>query len=79
MEPEWAGNYGRIALVRADNGETIDAEISRVRLAELKLAVGEEAFVVFRHIRLFPAGAFAERDVASEDSTPSEVDAGRGI
>jgi sulfate transport system ATP-binding protein len=61
-----AGNYGRIALVRMDNGDTIDAEISRARLAELGLAAGDEAFVVFRHIRLFSkAGAFTERDVAA--------------
>ena len=74
-----AGNYGRIALVRADNGETIDAEISRVRLAELNLAAGDDAFVVFRHIRLFPAGAFAERDVTTDDASPAVVDAGRDI
>jgi sulfate transport system ATP-binding protein len=74
-----AGNYGRIALVRADNGETIDAEISRVRLAELKLAAGDEAFVVFRHIRLFPSGAFSERDVSTDDARAAVVDPGRDI
>lgn len=74
-----AGNYGRIALIRADNAETIDAEISRVRLAELNLQVGDEVWVVFRHIRLFPSGAFAERDVATDDSLPATLDAGQGI
>ena len=74
-----AGNYGRIALVRADNGETIDAEISRVRLSELNLAAGDEAFVVFRHIRLFPAGAFSERDVTADDSSAPVLDVGRDI
>ncbi len=74
-----AGNTGRVALVRLDNGDTIDAELSRVRLAELKLAADEEVWIVFRHIRLFPAGAFAERDVASDDAVPAELDAGRDI
>jgi len=74
-----AGNYGRIALVRLDNGETIDAEISRVRVAELMLQPGDEVWVVFRHIRLFPSGTFAERDVATDDSAPASFDAGRGI
>jgi sulfate transport system ATP-binding protein len=75
-----AGNYGRIALVRADNGETIDAEISRVRLAELGLSPGDEAWVVFRHIRLFPKeGKFTERDVIADDATLATTDAGRGI
>ncbi|MCX6938166.1 MAG: sulfate ABC transporter ATP-binding protein [Verrucomicrobia bacterium] len=74
-----AGNYGRVALVRLDNGDTIDAELSRVRLKELGLAAGDEAHVVFRHIRLFPAGAFVERDVAADDATPAVVDAGRDI
>jgi sulfate/thiosulfate transport system ATP-binding protein len=74
-----AGNYGRVALIRADNGETIDAELSRVRLAELNLGVDDEVWVVFRHIRLFPAGAFAERDVTTEDVLPQTHDAGRGI
>ncbi len=74
-----AGNTGRVALIRADNGETIDAELSRVRLAELSLVAGDEAWVVFRHIRLFPAGAFAERDVATDDTNLTNVDAGRGI
>ena len=75
-----AGNYGRIALVRADNGEQIDAEISRVRLAELGLAPGDEAWVVFRHIRLFPKeGKFTERDVIADDATAPTADAGRGI
>ncbi len=75
-----AGNYGRVALVRTDNHETIDAEISRARLAELGLRAGEEASVVFRHIRLFPKeGKFTERDVVTEDAAPTLTDPGRGI
>jgi sulfate transport system ATP-binding protein len=72
-----AGNFGRVALQRVDNHETIDAEISRARLAELKLVAGDEAWVVFRHVRLFPAGAFTERDV-SED-IPAVADPGSDI
>ena len=72
-----AGNFGRVALQRVDSPETIDAEISRARLAELKLAVGDEAWVVFRHIRLFPAGAFTERDVSEE--IPAVADPGSDI
>ncbi|HTJ79665.1 MAG TPA: sulfate/molybdate ABC transporter ATP-binding protein [Rariglobus sp.] len=74
-----AGNYGRIALVRADTDDTIDAELSRVRLAELNLKVGDEVWVVFRHIRLFPSGAFSERDVITEDAAPATLDVGQGI
>ena len=74
-----AGNYGRVALERADNAETIDAEVSRFRLSELNLQVGDEVWVVFRHIRLFPAGAFSERDVATDDAVPASVDVGRDI
>ena len=75
-----AGNTGRIALVRLDNGEPIDAEVSRVRLAELRLVAGDEVWVVFRHIRLFPkTGTFTERDVVADDGTSATVDAGRGI
>ena len=74
-----AGNTGRVALVRADNGDAIDAELSRVRLAELNLLAGDEAWVVFRHIRLFPAGAFTERDVVTEDAAPAVADPGQGI
>jgi sulfate/thiosulfate transport system ATP-binding protein len=74
-----AGNFGRVALERIDNGETIDAEVARFRLAELNLKAGDEVWVVFRHIRLFPAGNFAERDVSTEDAAPATFDAGRGI
>jgi len=74
-----AGNFGRVALERIDNRETIDAEVARFRLAELNLKPGDEAWVVFRHIRLFPAGNFAERDVSTDDTTPATFDAGRGI
>ena len=74
-----AGNFGRVALQRVDSPEAIDAEISRSRLAELGLAVGDEAWVVFRHIRLFPAGAFTERDVSTEDAEHAVADPGRGI
>jgi sulfate/thiosulfate transport system ATP-binding protein len=74
-----AGNYGRVALQRVDHPDTIDAEISRARLSELNLQTGDEAWVVFRHIRLFPAGAFTERDVATEDADAAVADPGRGI
>jgi sulfate transport system ATP-binding protein len=74
-----AGNFGRVALERRDNRETIDAELSRARLAELQLQAGDEVWVVFRHIRLFPAGAFTERDVTTDDATPAVADPGRGI
>jgi sulfate transport system ATP-binding protein len=74
-----AGNFGRIALRRLENGEVIDAELPRFRLAELQLRDGDEVWVVFRHIRLFPSGAFTERDVAAEDAHPAVADPGRGI
>lgn len=60
-----AGSSARVALARLDNGEPIDAELSRARLAELDLVAGAEVFVVFRHIRLFPAaGRFSEQNLA---------------
>jgi len=75
-----AGNFGRVALQRLDHGETIDAEISRARLAELGLQPGEEVHVVFRHIRLFPKeGRFTERDVVADDAVPAVTDPGRDI
>lgn len=74
-----AGNYGRIALSRVDNNETIDAELSRARLADLQLQAGDEVWVVFRHVRLFPAGEFSERDVEGDDARPDVFDAGEGI
>ncbi len=75
-----AGNFGRVALQRLDNFETIDAEVSRARLAELGLRAGEEVYVVFRHIRLFPKeGRFTERDVVADDAVPAVTDPGRGI
>lgn len=74
-----AGNYGRIALSRVDNGDTIDAELSRARLAELQLKADEEVWVVFRHVRLFPAGAFAERDVDGDGAAADTYEAGQGI
>jgi sulfate/thiosulfate transport system ATP-binding protein len=62
-----AGNYGRVALRRIDTNEAFDAEISRERLCELRLAQGDEVAVVFRHIRLFPKdGAFMEQDLPEE-------------
>lgn len=55
-----------VTLTRLDNGDTIDAEISRGRLAELALATSDEVWVVFRHIRLFPEGGpFTERAFAA--------------
>jgi sulfate transport system ATP-binding protein len=74
-----AGNYGRIALSRVDNAETIDAELSRARLADLQLKAGEEVWVVFRHVRLFPAGAFAERDIGDDRETADTFESGQGI
>ena len=68
--------------MRSDIGDTIDAEISRARLAELALRAGEEVWIVFRHIRLFPKeGRFTERDVVAEDAEAPLVgpDQGRGI
>jgi len=61
-----AGNTGRVALRRLDTGEAFDAEISRARLSELALKQGDSAWVVFRHVRLFPKGQFYETDVAEE-------------
>jgi len=63
-----AGNTGRVALRRLDTGEAFDAELSRVRLSELGLGQGDSAWVVFRHVRLFPKGQFYETDVAEEES-----------
>ncbi len=58
-----AGNYGRVSLERADTGEHFEAEITRDRLHDLGLKQGDEVSVVFRHVRLFPRGQFAEADV----------------
>ena len=42
------------------------AEICRVRLTQLALTSGDEVWVVFRHIRLFPEGGkLVERDFAA--------------
>jgi sulfate/thiosulfate transport system ATP-binding protein len=57
-----AGSAARVDLSRMDNGEPLHAELSRARLTELELAVGDKVWAVFRHIRLFPAdGPPAER------------------
>lgn len=61
-----AGNYGRVTLQRLDTGETIEAEVPRDRLNELKLVDGEEVLVVLRHVRLFPKGKFCETDVSEK-------------
>lgn len=61
-----AGNYARVALRRLDTGEAFEAEVSRDRLRELKLARGDDVQVVFNHIRLFPKGQFVEMDLAPE-------------
>jgi sulfate transport system ATP-binding protein len=58
-----AGNYGRVSLQRADTSEPIEAEVARDRLHDLDLKQGDNVFVVFRHVRLFPRGRFAEADV----------------
>ncbi len=61
-----AGNAARVTLTRHDNGESLEAELSRTRLSELDLAVEDEVFAVFRHIRLFPkGGGLAEQDLAA--------------
>ncbi len=59
-----AGNYGRVSLQRADNGEHFEAEVARDRLHDLGLKQGDEVSVVFRHVRMFPQGKFAEADVS---------------
>ncbi|KXU38254.1 sulfate ABC transporter [Cephaloticoccus primus] len=61
-----AGNTGRVSLRRLDTGEAFDAELSRVRLAELALRQGDSVWVIFRHVRLFPKGQFYETDVTEE-------------
>jgi sulfate transport system ATP-binding protein len=58
-----AGNYARVALERLGHNEPFEAEIPRERLRELALCQGEVVSVVFRHVRLFPKGAFVEADV----------------
>ena len=61
-----AGNYGRVALQRVTTGEPLEAEVPRDRLRELDLRQGDEVFVVFRHVRLFPKGQFYETDVPDQ-------------
>jgi sulfate transport system ATP-binding protein len=70
-----AGNYGRVTLERIDTGETIEAEVSRDHLSDLKLEHGDKVAIVFRHIRLFPKGRFYETDVG-EDFTAAADQAG---
>ena len=67
-----AGNYGRVTLRRLDTGEAFEAEVPRDRLRELDLTDGDDVFVVFRHVRLFPKGQFYETDVREqEDAAPT--------
>ena len=66
-----AGSTGRVALHRLDTGEAFDAELSRVRLVELDLKQGDEVFVVFRHVKLFPRGQYYETDIAESGSADS--------
>jgi sulfate/thiosulfate transport system ATP-binding protein len=73
-----AGNYGRVSLERIDTGETIEAEVPRDRLLDLRLEQGDQVLVVFRHIRLFPKGQFFETDVKEEPAAPV-VDHAAGI
>lgn len=47
------GPLVRIELIRRDNGESIDAELSAERYDTLKLKEGERAFVKPRNLRLF--------------------------
>ncbi|WP_221030271.1 sulfate/molybdate ABC transporter ATP-binding protein [Actomonas aquatica] len=62
-----AGSTGRVVLRRLDTGEAFEAELSRGRLAELDLRAGEAAWVVFRHVRLFPDGRYTEADLRGSE------------
>jgi len=52
----WAsGPVVRLELLRDDNGNSLDAEISRDRYRQLALAVGDKVDVTPRNLRTFPA------------------------
>ena len=50
-----AGPVVRLELMREDNGNSLDAEISRDRYRELALNVGDKVDVTPRNLRTFPA------------------------
>ncbi len=50
-----AGPVVRLELLRDDNGNSLDAEISRDRYRELALSVGDKVDVTPRNLRTFPA------------------------
>jgi sulfate transport system ATP-binding protein len=50
-----AGPVVRLELTRDDNGNSLDAEISRDRYRELALSVGDKVEVTPRNVRTFPA------------------------
>ena len=50
-----AGPVVRLELLRDDNGNSLDAEISRDRYRELALVVGDKVDVTPRNLRTFPA------------------------
>ncbi|MBE2213911.1 MAG: sulfate ABC transporter ATP-binding protein [Opitutaceae bacterium] len=71
-----AGNYGRVTLQRLTTGEPLEAEVPRDQLRSLNLQQGDEVFVVFRHVRLFPKGQFYETDVKDETATEADISGG---
>lgn len=44
----------RLELLLAESDQTLEAEVSRERMAELRLNVGDAAFVTPRNLRVFP-------------------------
>jgi len=50
-----AGPVVRLELMREDNGNSLDAEISRDRYRELALSVGDKVEVTPRNLRTFPS------------------------
>ena len=50
-----AGPVVRLELLREDNGNSLDAEISRDRYRELALSVGDKVEVTPRNLRTFPS------------------------
>jgi len=71
-----AGNYGRVTLQRLTTGEPLEAEVPRDQLRALHLQQGDEVFVVFRHVRLFPKGQFFETDVKDDTSVEADISGG---
>ena len=50
-----AGPVVKLELLREDNGDRLDAELSRERYRELKLKVGDTVGVMARNLRVFSA------------------------